>query len=78
MEGVKENQIDRFSGGSLQICLYGVCGHTIGKLTHPQTKVGPTISRFRIDFDNYSHKSDRASKQGVIESVFPLKHLSKN
>ena len=25
----------------------GVCGHSIGKLTHPQTKAGPSINKNR-------------------------------
>ena len=33
--------------GSLQLCLYGVCGHNIGKLTYPQTKAGLSISKNR-------------------------------
>ena len=32
-------------GGALQHRLYGVCGHKIGKLTHPQTKAGPSINK---------------------------------
>ena len=33
------------TGGALQLRLYGVCGHRIGKLTHPQTKAGPSINK---------------------------------
>ena len=34
-------------GGSLQLCLYGVCGHIIGKLTNPQSKAGLSINKNR-------------------------------
>ena len=35
-------------GGSLQLRLYGVVfSHTIGKLTHPQTKLGLSINKNR-------------------------------
>ena len=33
-------------GGALQLHLYGVCGHRIGKLTHPQTKPGQKTDPF--------------------------------
>ena len=32
---------------SLSFVGMGVCGHTIGKLTHPQTKAGPSIDKNR-------------------------------
>ena len=32
-------------GGNFNFFCTGVCGHKIGKLTHPQTKAGPSINK---------------------------------
>ena len=32
-------------GGHFNFVCTGVCGHRIGKLTHPQTKAGPSINK---------------------------------
>ena len=34
-------------GGHFNLIYIGVCGHRIGKLTHPQTKAGPSINKNR-------------------------------
>ena len=34
-------------GGHFNFICTGVCGHRIGKLTHPQTKAGPSINKNR-------------------------------
>ena len=33
-------------GGHFNFICTGVCGHRIGKLTHPQTKAGPKTDPF--------------------------------
>ena len=32
-------------GGHFNFVCTGVCGHRIGKLTHPQTEAGPSINK---------------------------------
>ena len=34
------------AGGDFSFICTGVCGHRIGKLTHPQTKAGPKTDPF--------------------------------
>ena len=36
-----------FPRGHFNLVCTGVCSHTIGKLTHPQTKAGPSIKKNR-------------------------------
>ena len=45
-------------GGHFIFICMGECGHRIGKLTHPQTKAGPSINKkrpilrlFKIEID---------------------------
>ena len=40
-------QLTSPGGGHFNFVCTGECGHTIGKLTHPQTKAGLSISRNR-------------------------------
>ena len=47
MEIIEEG--DTRAGGRIQLCLQGRrgCGYRTGKLTHPQTKAGPSINKNR-------------------------------
>ena len=36
-----------YPGGHFNFIRTGVCDHKIGKLTHPQTKAGPSINKNR-------------------------------
>ena len=43
---VFENKADYPGGGHFNVICTGVCGHRIGKLTHPQTKAVPKTDPF--------------------------------
>ena len=63
-------------GGHFNFVCTGVCGHTTGKLTHPQTKVGLEINKTDPfpDYGTINYEPKLTKLQQVLFNVTKTTH----